>query len=139
MITSWTCDSRRPAFVILAKRPFRLSSSTLRHPQSPPPAMSDEGTPAPFADVCAVGNGGNLGAPCPRHDPRRTDRPGPDSDLDPVDPRFDQILRALGGGHVARDDLRLRRGPFDPADGLDDRLRVAMGGVHHDAGSPRLQ
>src|SRR6266850_2191983 len=60
-----------------------------------------------------------------RDDARRADRPGPDADLDTVGAGGDELLGALGGHDVARDDLHPVTG-LDLLDHADDVRGVTM-------------
>ena len=57
--------------------------------------------------------------------------PGPDADLDGVDARVDEGLRAVAGRDVAADDLHVLGGRvgLEPADHVEEEAGVAVGGV----------
>jgi len=64
-------------------------------------------------------------------DARGADRTGADADLDRIGAGGDEIGGAIAGGDVAGDDVDVVGG-FDRAHGVDDVLRMAVGGIDDD-------
>src|SRR5699024_2757460 len=74
-------------------------------------------------------DGGDLGHAYAGHHAGGADGAGADADFHAVRPRLDEGLRALGGGHVAGDELHVGVQGLDAHDAVEDVLGVAMGGV----------
>ena len=80
----------------------------------------------------AVVDGGHLRYPDPGDDSGGADRSRAHADLDAVGPGPDQVFGAFGGGDVAGDDLQIGEGTLDLAQGVEDVLGVAVGGIETD-------
>jgi hypothetical protein len=70
---------------------------------------------------------------------RGADRAGPDSDPQRIGARVDKGLRALAGGDVACDYFDITRFLLGRAQGIDDVLRMTMGGIDQEHIDPGAQ
>src|SRR5205085_6196102 len=100
-------------------------------------AVGDDGHARPSRGLHAVVDGGHLRDARARHDARRADRAGAYAALHRVNARLYQFARALSGGDVSGDDLRVRVSALDLSHGLDDARRVSVRGVYHEAVNAR--
>ena len=91
-------------------------------------SVGDHGNPVPDRHLGDVEDGRDLRHADAGDDAGGADRAGPDAGLQAVRAGVDQRLGGLAGGDVAGDqlDVELR---LDPPHHLDDRARVAVGGV----------
>ncbi|EXI75355.1 MAG: hypothetical protein AW07_01256 [Candidatus Accumulibacter sp. SK-11] len=74
-------------------------------------------------------DGGDLRHADAGDDARGADRPGADADLDAVCAVVEHGARGISGGDVAADHLDGGEVPLDPADTVEDALRMAVCGV----------
>ena len=114
-ITAWA-----PAAIALARSPEW---------RTPPSATTR--TPVPRSARATSAMALSCGTPTPGDHARRADGPRADADLDRVGAGAGQRAGRLGGGDVARHQLRAGVPGPEPAHGLDHRAGVAVRGVQH--------